>query len=267
MDCSPRCTRRHCTTLNRERVRLLTEARRTGLQLESVIEAFVRPALTEIQGGDGKNHYSRLRATLAAEDAPLFTQIVADNFDQSSRTFVTALRECLADLPADEVLWRFHFMLGTIYYSASSPQRIQGVFARPLRSRRCGGDGAAPGAVPRCGVPFRARHPARPAAAPRGHSEAPSHSEAANNDEGAPMTPKAESIAYRGTHRTVTGPSFPRFGDIAHLGHMELFTPKPDEAERAKEQAAVRFAATVWTSSAASNRRHAVERRASHESP
>ena len=30
-----------------------------------------------------------------------------------------------AGLSADEVLWRFHFMLGTIYYSASSPQRIK----------------------------------------------------------------------------------------------------------------------------------------------
>jgi AcrR family transcriptional regulator len=117
--------RRHCTTLNAERLRLLAEARRTGLQLESVIEAFVRPALEEIQGGDGRNQYSRLRATLAAEDAPLLTQLVADNFDQSSRTFVAALRECLPTLPADEVLWRFHFMLGTIYYSASSPQRIK----------------------------------------------------------------------------------------------------------------------------------------------
>jgi AcrR family transcriptional regulator len=117
--------RRHCTTLNRERLRLLTDARRTGLQLESVIQAFVRPALTEIRGSDGHNQYSRLRAMLAAEDVPLFTQLVADNFDQSSRTFVAALRECLPDLAADEVLWRFHFMLGTIYYSASSPQRIK----------------------------------------------------------------------------------------------------------------------------------------------
>ena len=117
--------RRHCTTLNRERLRLLTEARRAGLQLESVIDAFVRPALAEIQGGDGRNQYSRLRAMLAAEDAPLFTQLVADNFDQSSRTFVAALRECVPELSADEVLWRFHFMLGTIYYSASSPQRIK----------------------------------------------------------------------------------------------------------------------------------------------
>jgi AcrR family transcriptional regulator len=117
--------RRHCTTLNRDRLRLLTEARRTGLRLESVIEAFVRPALAEIQGGDARNHYSRLRGMLAAEDAPLFTQLVADNFDQSSRMFVAALRKCLPGVPADEVLWRFHFMLGTIYYSASSPQRIK----------------------------------------------------------------------------------------------------------------------------------------------
>lgn len=117
--------RRHCTTLNRERLRLLGEARRTGLQLESVIEAFVRPALAEIQGRDGQNQFSRLRAMLAAEDAPLLTQLVADNFDQSSRTFLTALRECLPEIPVDEILWRFHFMLGTIYYSASSPQRIK----------------------------------------------------------------------------------------------------------------------------------------------
>jgi AcrR family transcriptional regulator len=117
--------RRHCTTLNAERVRLLGEARRRGLQLEAVIDAFVRPALAEIRGSDGQHRYSRLRAMLAAEDAPLFAQLVAENFDQSSRTFVAALRECLPELAPDEVLWRFHFMLGTIYYSASSPQRIK----------------------------------------------------------------------------------------------------------------------------------------------
>ncbi len=117
--------RRHCSSLNADRLRRLAQARLAGLELESVIEAFVRPALAEIQGPDGQNQFSRLRAMLAAEDAPLFTQLVAENFDRSSRTFVAALRECLPDLPPDEVLWRFHFMLGTIYYSASSPQRIK----------------------------------------------------------------------------------------------------------------------------------------------
>ena len=116
---------RHCTALNSERLRLLADARQSGLQLEAVIEAFVRPALGAIQGRKGESHFSRLRAMLAAEDAPLFAQLRAENFELSSRTFVGVLRECLPELPEDEILWRFHFMLGTIYYSATSPQRIK----------------------------------------------------------------------------------------------------------------------------------------------
>jgi AcrR family transcriptional regulator len=117
--------RRHCSSLNAERLKLLGRAREQGLQLEQVIEAFVRPALTEIQTGAGDTSFSRLRAILAAEDSALLNQLVADNFDMSSRTFVAALRECLPRVPPDEILWRFHFMLGTIYYSAASPQRIK----------------------------------------------------------------------------------------------------------------------------------------------
>jgi AcrR family transcriptional regulator len=121
--------RRHCDSLNAERLERLDEARREGLQLERVIDAFVRPALAEIQRANGQSPFSRLRAILAAEDAALFSPLVAENFDVSSRTFVVALRECLPDLSADEVLWRFHFMLGAIYYSATSPQRIR-VFSK-----------------------------------------------------------------------------------------------------------------------------------------
>jgi hypothetical protein len=29
--------------------------------------------------------------------------------------------ECLTELSRDEVLWRFHFMLGTIHYTDTSP--------------------------------------------------------------------------------------------------------------------------------------------------
>ena len=113
--------RRQCATLNAERFELLAEARRSGLHLEAVIEAFVRPALSAIQG----RQFSRLRAMLAADEEPLFAQLRAENFNQSSRTFVAALRECLPELSEDDVLWRFHFMLGTIYYSATNPQRIK----------------------------------------------------------------------------------------------------------------------------------------------
>jgi AcrR family transcriptional regulator len=117
--------RRHCTSLNAERLKLLGLARRNGLRLEQVIEAFVRPALAEIQAAGGETSFSRLRAILAAENSTLLGQLVAENFDMSSRTFVAALRQCLPHVPPDEILWRFHFMLGTIYYSVASPQRIK----------------------------------------------------------------------------------------------------------------------------------------------
>jgi len=117
--------RRHCRTLNAERLKLLSAARQGSISLEAVIEAFVRPALAETQSAGAANTFSRLRAILAAEDSSLLNQLVAENFDLSSRTFVKALQECLPEVPSDEILWRFHFMLGTIYYSASSPQRIK----------------------------------------------------------------------------------------------------------------------------------------------
>jgi hypothetical protein len=90
-----------------------------------VIEAFVRPALAGIQGAGRRGTFSRLRAILAAEDAALLNRLVTENFDLSSRTFIAALRKCLPDVPHDEILWRFHFMLGTISYSVASPQRIK----------------------------------------------------------------------------------------------------------------------------------------------
>jgi len=117
--------RRHCRTLNAERLRLLARAGTGRRRLERVIDAFVRPALAEIHSTGRQSGFSRLRAILAAEDSALLNQLVAENFDTSSRTFVAALRECLPRVPPDEVLWRFHFMLGTIYYSVASPQRIK----------------------------------------------------------------------------------------------------------------------------------------------
>jgi AcrR family transcriptional regulator len=119
--------RRHCNALNAERFQLLTAARAgtRPLELEKVIEAFVSPALSIAQTHAGGASFSRLRAVLAAEDSKLLDQLVTENFDSSSGQFIDALCECLPQLSHDEVLWRFHFMLGTIYYTASGPHRIR----------------------------------------------------------------------------------------------------------------------------------------------
>jgi AcrR family transcriptional regulator len=118
---------RHCAPLKNERERLLAEcsADRRAPTLEEVLEAFVRPSLEATQDGRGGTSFSRLRAILSAENSSLLEQLVAENFDESSKMFVKALCKCLPDLGREDVLWRFHFLLGAIYYTATGPHRIK----------------------------------------------------------------------------------------------------------------------------------------------
>jgi len=119
--------RRHCGELNSARMCLLKEIRAGGRrpELEEILNAFIRPALAVARGEDGQTDFIRLRAILAAENSALLDKLVAENFDVSSTTFIDALRGCLPHLARDDILWRFHFMLGTIYYTASGPHRIK----------------------------------------------------------------------------------------------------------------------------------------------
>jgi AcrR family transcriptional regulator len=118
---------RHCAPLKKERERLLAEysADRRVPSLEEVLDAFIRPSLEGTKDGDGRPTFLRLRAILSAENSSLLEQLVADNFDESSKVFVNALSQCLPDLSWEDVLWRFHFLLGSIYYTATGPHRIK----------------------------------------------------------------------------------------------------------------------------------------------
>jgi AcrR family transcriptional regulator len=125
--------RLHCEPMNRERARLLEHAcRGSAPSLEAIIEAFVRPALAVSSGNAGLTGFTRLRAVLSAENSELLETLVAENFDRSSTAFIDALRAALPELPPDEVYWRFHFLLGAVYYTATGPHRV-----RALSQGRC----------------------------------------------------------------------------------------------------------------------------------
>lgn len=142
---------RHCEPLKRERERLLRELAEAddGITLERVIEAFIRPSLEVTTDKNGRSGFTRLRAILSAENSALLEQLVAENFDASSRMFIKALGKCLPELSRDEILWRFHFLLGTIYYTGAGPHRI-----RTLSGGRC--DPSDPKATTKHLVPFLA---------------------------------------------------------------------------------------------------------------
>jgi AcrR family transcriptional regulator len=117
--------RRHCEPMIEERLRRLAAALRLRgkARLSAIIEAFIRPALQQVEVEEGET-FIRLRAVLSGENSELLERLVAQNFDQSSTAFIDALCECLPHLSRTDVCWRFHFLLGTIYYTAAGPHRI-----------------------------------------------------------------------------------------------------------------------------------------------
>jgi AcrR family transcriptional regulator len=125
--------RRHCEPMIEERLRGLNAALslRGRARVAAIIDAFIRPALQQIEVEEGTT-FIRLRAVLSGENSELLEKLVSENFDQSSSAFIDALCECLPHLSRTDVCWRFHFMLGAVYYTAAGPHRI---FA--FSNRRC----------------------------------------------------------------------------------------------------------------------------------
>ena len=117
--------RRHCEPMIAERLRgLAASSRLRGkARIAAIIEAFIRPALQQVEVEDGAT-FIRLRAVLSGENSELLEKLVAENFDQSSSAFIDVLCECLPHLSRTDICWRFHFLLGAIYYTAAGPHRI-----------------------------------------------------------------------------------------------------------------------------------------------
>ncbi|MGC1466634.1 MAG: TetR/AcrR family transcriptional regulator [Pseudolabrys sp.] len=111
-----------------ERLRLLALCMEGDkrLELEPILDAFLRPALTlGVQPQFGGPAFVKLRARLATEPETTTRKILSKAFDLSSRKFIDAIAQALPQMPRAEVEWRFHFMLGAMFYTMADSGRIQ----------------------------------------------------------------------------------------------------------------------------------------------
>jgi AcrR family transcriptional regulator len=120
--------RRHCGPMNRRRSELLAEARRVrNLQdrLEAIVRAYLLPAFSsgsDLAGGGAR--FTRLRAVMSAEGNEVARKIIAQTFDDTSHAFIDAIHESLPHIPRTEIVWRGHFLLGALYYTLVTPERV-----------------------------------------------------------------------------------------------------------------------------------------------
>ena len=134
--------RRHCGPMNLRRSELLAAAKRVrDLQdrLEAIVRAYVLPAFTsgsDLAGGGAR--FTRLRAVMSAEGNEVVRKIIAQTFDDTSHAFIDAIHDSLPHIPRNEIVWRSHFLLGALYYSLVTPERVS-------RLSRGGADGTDAG--------------------------------------------------------------------------------------------------------------------------
>lgn len=133
---------RHCGPMNLRRSELLEAAKRVrDLQdrLEAIVRAYVVPAFTsgsDLAGGGAR--FSRLRAVMSAEGNEVARRIIAQTFDDTSHAFIDAIHDSLPHIPRTDIVWRSHFLLGALYYSLVTPERV----TRLARGETDGGDAA-----------------------------------------------------------------------------------------------------------------------------
>lgn len=114
--------------MNARRLELLGEARRIqdpSERLRAILRAYVVPAFSSSSGSDGGGaEFTRMRAILSAEGNEDARAIIAQAFDETSRTFMAAIAECVPGAPLEGLVWRSQFLLGSLYYALINPERV-----------------------------------------------------------------------------------------------------------------------------------------------
>ncbi len=93
--------------------------------LEQLLDGYMRPALHV--GRRQNRSFVRLRARLAIERDEMARSLLAECFDESTKRYIDEIALALPGLPKDELYWRFHFMMGSMFYTMAEPGRILGL--------------------------------------------------------------------------------------------------------------------------------------------
>ncbi|WP_454007432.1 TetR/AcrR family transcriptional regulator [Alcaligenes sp. Marseille-Q7550] len=135
---------RRLNVINQERLEKLAHYRKLAgsgpLKASQVVDAFFGPMIRLAGSGDGPN---RSFIPLPSGDRPApqdFIQSIC--WDEQVAIFLPfkqALLEALPIVPEEEIIWRFHFMLGATSYALMATQSLRRALQLPLNDAQDGG--------------------------------------------------------------------------------------------------------------------------------
>lgn len=121
---------RRLTELNRQRLaaldRLQAEANGEPLKPSRIVDAFFGTALALAADTEHGGHtFMRLLGRTYTEPNAFVRQFLAEEYAEVIHRFLDALYGALPDAPREEILWRFHFMMGAMSYAIAGTDALQ----------------------------------------------------------------------------------------------------------------------------------------------
>ena len=120
--------RRRLDPMNQARLAGLDslEARSQAPAPEEIIRAFLSPTLKLVEDAkSGGRNFTRLLGRTYTEPAKPVRQLIGQIYAPVMDRFKKALARALPQMPAEELVWRMHFMFGTFAYTIAATDTVQ----------------------------------------------------------------------------------------------------------------------------------------------
>jgi AcrR family transcriptional regulator len=119
--------RRRLDPMNAARIAELAKLEASGNPSpEAIIRAFVGPSLRLVEDakGGGRN-FTRLLGRTYSEPSKGLRALIGQMYAPTMERYKTALERALPQMPKDELVWRMHFMFGTLAYTLAATDTVQ----------------------------------------------------------------------------------------------------------------------------------------------
>jgi AcrR family transcriptional regulator len=120
---------RRLDAMNAERIEQLDQLEKdaagAALTPDAIIRAFIGASLRMIEDtrGGGRT-FTRLLGRAYSEPAKTIRQLIGQMYAPAMERFKAAFMRSLPELPRDELVWRLHFMFGTLAYTLAATDTV-----------------------------------------------------------------------------------------------------------------------------------------------
>ena len=120
--------RRRLDPMNTARIAELDklEAEHRAPSPDAIIRAFITPGLRLMEDGKtGGRNFTRLLGRTYTEPNKTLRQLIGQMYAPAMQRYKAALERALPQMPRDELVWRMHFMFGTLAYTLAATDTVQ----------------------------------------------------------------------------------------------------------------------------------------------